>query len=291
MSRWSGLFLILLAVPLLGLAQVVATPYGWATLGGPAVPIAQGGASLAAPIVSLEPVSPSPVGATNATANNVAGATNATIGNVPPVVNATQMRAFYSTPYPTVVGAGSEYQAPEVEATASAPSASSGTFNFGAAQFDSAYNVPPQPETSLGEVAREWRQKEQTERARSYTNEDITRIQAQSGGLSGTAVNTGTPTTPSNAPTGNAPAVGNPVTPPAQTTAPPPNAMAQASAPQGANAPEAETSAQTTPAQQGGMPTTLPPAASPLPTLLLLGLLAITAGLVTSRLQRARNRR
>ncbi len=280
-----------LAVPLLGLAQVVVTPAGWATASGPAVTIVQpGAASLAAPIVTLGTTSPSPVGATNATANNVAGATNATVGNVPPVVSATQMQAQYSSPYASVVGAGSEYQPPAPVAEAPSASSSAGIFNFGAAQFNSAYNLPPQPETSLGEVARDWRQKKQTENARTYTNQDISRIQAlPGGGMSGTAVNTGTEATPTNVPAANTAAVANPFEPKGL----PPETMAQASAPQGTAAPQEQGAAQsaTSTEQQGATEATLPRSASPLPTLLLLGVLAITAGLVTSRLQRLKNRR
>ncbi len=271
----------------------MVTPYGWATWGAPTVPIAQPGANyMAAPVVNLEPVSPSPVGATNATGNNVAGATNATIGNVPPVVNATEMRPQWAVPYPTVVGAGSEYQTSALPASTLSPATPSTSFNFGAAQFDSLYSPVPQPQVSLGEVAREWRQKEQTANARTYTNEDINRIQAQSGGISGTALNAGTAAVPGNTPAGTAPVGGNAAAPSAQPSNPLPNMMAQNSVPQSPATSEGQNATQASPGEpQGGTRATLPRAASPLPTLLLLGLLAITAGLVTSRLQRLRNRR
>ncbi len=310
MRRWA-LLISMALVPLLSAGQVVVTPSGYATTTGPAVPVAQPGAPLVmTPEITFRTVSPSPVGATNATANNIAGATNATI--TPPVVSASPSVVEYVSPYPTLVGAGSEYGTVQAPA-ASAPSGVStrlAMFDRGAAQFNSAYEIGvPQPDMSLGEVAREWRQKKATTNARTYTNEDINRIQQQygppGGGVSGTAVNAGTSTT--QPATSNEPAssVGAPAPPP--TTTPenaPPAQPAPATPPPQASAPQpppqqsalatvgAQTQQQSNAQEQAAAPAqdnngVLPNTASPLPLLVLAGVAAASVGIVSWRMHKA----
>ncbi len=304
MRRW--FLAILPLVPLAMVGQSVVTQSGTVTSSGQAIPVAQPGAPLViTPEISFRTVSPSPMGASNATANNIAGATNATFA--PPVVSAAPTQVEYVTPYPSVVGAGSSY-ASEMN-PANAPSGVATRlqgFDRGAGQFNSVYDLGAQPEASLGELAREWRQKKAALNARTYTNEDINRIQQQNagGGLSGTAVNAGNstnaPATPGQpgsnigapaAPSTATPENAAPPQPPAQPAPPPPQAAVQQQpmGSQGQQSPNVQE--QTAPeaqnqAAQGGKE--LPGTASPLPALLLLGVGAGSIGFMTRRKQRSR---
>ncbi len=295
MRRWALLIAIAL-VPLLMAGQVAVTPSGWATTAGPAVPVAQPGAPVGmTPEITFRTASPSPVGATNTTANNIAGASNATV--VPPVVSAAPTQVEYVSPYPTVVGAGSSYALGTPATVPGGGAARLQVFDRGAGQFNSAYDIGTlPPDVSLGEVAREWRQKKATQNARTYTNEDIIRIQQQlgppGGGLSGTAVSAGTSATSPTTTAQPASNIGAPSTQPAQPTpppqpsAPPPEqAAAQSSSGQAQQA--ANPQEQTAVPNQAGH-AELPETASPLPALLLLGIAAGTVGLAVRRKQRSR---
>ncbi len=314
MRHWA-LVLALAVVPALTFAQVAVTSSGWATTAGPAVATPQANVPLVTtPELHLGTYSPSPVGATNATANNVAGATNSTIGNVAPVANSTGSQAQFTSPYPSVVGAGGEYAtvpATALTATPSGVSTAQPYFDRGAAQFVSAYDIgAPQPVGSLGEMARQWRQQRQAQNARTYTNEDINRLEQQygppAGGASATAVNAGTSTSGENAPTAPPPqpnlgtntapaAPSSPFTPPAgtqqstvppQSSAPPPQQQARVEYP----ATMQSSGAAQQPAQpQSGVRAGLPGTASNLPTLLLLGASAALVGLLLRRRNQRRS--
>ncbi len=315
--RRLGVVLALIVCPVLVVAQVVVTPSGWATTAGPAYPMAQPNAPLVVtPEIQLGTYTPSPAGATNATGNNPAGATNATINNVTPVAGSTQMSVQYSLPYPSVVGVGGQY-APEgaVAVTPSGVSTQLPYFDRGAARFSSTYDIgTAQPTTSLGEVAREWRQKKEAQNARTFTNEDINRIDQQygppTGGTSATAVNTGAAATgtsetqaPANVGTSTTPpGRRSPFTPPPQVTAPaqpstpPPQqqAMAQYQPPMQASgqAPSAGGTQQQQPApsEQGRLQSgTLPRTASEMPTFLIIGGVALLAGMLLRRRNQKRS--
>ncbi len=317
MRRWA-LVPALLVAPALLFGQVAVTPSGWTTTAGPAIPVAPGAPVVVTPEIHLGTYSPSPVGATNATGNNVAGASNSTIDNVAPVAGSTQMQVQYAVPYPSIVGAGSEYATFPASAVSNARSGVSSRlpyFDRGAAQFVSVYDMgSPQTTMSLGELAREWRQKKQSLNARTFTNEDINRIDQQygppTGGITATAVNAGTNATanppnqpPSNVSTDTAmPQRRSPFQPPAgmegapPTSAPPPQpqAMAQYQPPvQPLAERPAATDTQQASGEQGqgnqSNPGTLPRTASQMPTFLVLGGLALLAGMLLRRRNQRRS--
>jgi hypothetical protein len=198
----------------------------------------------------------------------------------------------YASPY-VVQYPAAQYPSVEVGAypaavpAASQPSGSAAGqlyFHFGAAQFASIYNISTsQPSESLGELARQWRQRKATLNARTFTNEDITRMDQKygspSGGLSAAAVTAGTAT--STAPATTVPGAA------AQPTTPQEQASAQYQPPAQSSPPQAAPGQATEESPQRSTKGQLPPSASMLPTLLLLGVGAVALGfLLRRRMQR-----
>lgn len=123
------------------------------------------------PSMSFENVSPSPVGASNATAGNVAGATNATLSVFPagPVVQYPPSLAVGMENLPIESGA-------EVEASAAAPgqaTPSGGTrpLELGVASFQDSYGV--------AQLAASSRARQQAKRL--FTNLDVDRMNQMTG--------------------------------------------------------------------------------------------------------------
>ena len=122
---------------------------------------------LSTPTMSFENVSPSPVGATNATAGNVAGATNATLSVSPagPVVQYPPSLALGLENLPIESGA-------EVEArTEATPSAEPRPLELGVASFQDSYGV--------AQLAASSRARQQAKRL--YTNLDVDRMNQMTG--------------------------------------------------------------------------------------------------------------
>jgi hypothetical protein len=122
---------------------------------------------LSTPSMSFESISPSPVGATNATAGNVAGATNATLSVSPagPVVQ-----------YPPSLALGLENSSiesgAEAEArTESTPSAEPRPLELGVASFQDSYGV--------AQLAASSRARQQAKKL--YTNLDVERMNQMTG--------------------------------------------------------------------------------------------------------------
>lgn len=165
------------------------------------------------PMLSLNSVSLSPAGASNATPGNVAGATNATLSitnmglsstanMVPPAVTLVSVSG-----QPTVVGAVSPLVGPRpfvplaagVGRHAMAHPRPHGMMmagnapqtiflNTGAAVFENAYAIPVAPE-NLAQAAKAIRAWEQAHPpAKVYTNQDIDRIHQQDAGRPETAI-------------------------------------------------------------------------------------------------------
>lgn len=159
--------LLLLASTAFGQATVIG---GWATNLGPAgwypatpfVPV------VTTPMISLQNFSPSPVGASNATAGNVAGATNSTLSIVAPA-----MSASYTVP--VWYGYGTAAPIITVAAPPAAPAEAARAkayFESGVARLGKRGGI-----ADAVKVA-----KAQTKPAkRTYTNEDIDRINQQKG--------------------------------------------------------------------------------------------------------------
>lgn len=169
---------------------------------------------ISTPMVSLNSVSLSPAGASNATPGNVAGATNATLSVTNMGLSSTANMMPPAAPLvsvsgqPTVVGAVSPFIAPApfvpVAATARrfmvrrgpqgmmmAHNAPQTIFmNTGAAAFDNAYGIPVPPE-NLAQAAKNIRTWEQAHPpAKVYTNQDIDRIHQQDANRPETAIPT-----------------------------------------------------------------------------------------------------
>ena len=122
---------------------------------------------ISTPSMSFENVSPSPVGASNATAGNVAGATNATLSVFPagPVVQ-----------YPPSLALGWENSSfesgPEVEArTEGTASAETRPLELGVASFQDSYGT--------AQLAAASRTRQQAKRL--YTNLDVDRMNQMTG--------------------------------------------------------------------------------------------------------------
>jgi hypothetical protein len=122
---------------------------------------------LSTPTMSFENVSPSPVGASNATAGNVAGATNATLSVVPagPVEQFPPSLAL--GPANSLVEVGEETESP-AEAT---PSAEPRPLELGMASFQDSYGV--------AQLAASSRARQQAKRL--YTNLDVERMNQMTG--------------------------------------------------------------------------------------------------------------
>ena len=140
---------------------------------------------LATPIVNLGTVALSPVGASNATANNPVGAGNSTLSNVTAPVNVVNTQAEFSNPgtfpanaQPAVLAGGEQTGAPF------SPPATATAFNRGIGRFNSVYAGKSglgRTDISLGEAAATYKHTRSTRAARVYTNDDIARINQQSG--------------------------------------------------------------------------------------------------------------
>ena len=282
-----------------GLTNGVSTSGGYVYSSAPASP-----PLLVTPIVHLGSVTPG------------AGATASAGGNP---VGASSFSNSLSSPPVTIV--------PEIsypgEAMNSATTAEGRVIAIGppvadlgpGAGANSAYagqHALPQGE-SLAEYAAKFRSRNQNQSAHVYTNADVDRINQQTGGVTGTAVNAGNnPGTATPAGNSSMPAVGQPagqtptmpgITAPAQRQNPQPpspftphpqaqldanptqqpSEMAQATppAPTGSTAAAAENSE--TSQSSGEKQRSLPRSASPLPLMAVMGFLAATAGMFLRR--------
>ncbi len=140
---------------------------------------------LSTPTVNLGTVALSLVGASNATANNPVGASNSTLSNVTAPINVVNTQAEFSNPatfpanaQPSMLSGGEQAGAPF-----SAP-ATTAAFNRGIASFNSVYagnSGLGRTNLSLGEAAATYKRNRTTRAARVYTNDDIARINQQSG--------------------------------------------------------------------------------------------------------------
>jgi hypothetical protein len=281
-----------IVLPGTGVPGVVAGP---STNTGTAVIIAPPSAPLlVTPEVHLTTVVPQ-VGASNATPGNTAGAANSTATMpVPPRILTTvpQFSGITVTPAP-----------------AETTGAASATFNAGIG-VGSGMSVGASDNTggkSLGELARENRQREAGVNARTYTNQDIERINQQPamqvGGMAGVAVGAGTAageqqqspsvnmpvvSQPTTNPPSSSPGVSQPVpssnAQPDQSQAVPPSELGQqpaqmAQANPSANPADSNAQASSTSSEQRG-DRQLPAASSILPMMALVGVLAAGAGLL-----------
>lgn len=179
MSRVSLTIILLFASVICSPAQVTVTQQGFATTPGPAVP--------------ATPVSP-------------------------PVLYAPLARFDQGQTQPMEATQAPQLSTTQTQSTTAATQPQ--PFNFGVAQFDSPVKMggvgQPVDGKSLGEFARELRQKQASGNARTYTNSDINNLR-QPGAVSGAATTTGAKEvdawTPNN---GVIDPNGIPATPPAQ---------------------------------------------------------------------------
>ena len=298
-------------LPGTGIPGAVAGP---STNTGTAVIIAPPSAPLlVTPEVHLTTVTPT-VGASNATAGNNAGAANATatLPVTPRVI----------TTVPQYAGAESTITltAPPEQTETAGPMAATGVsttvtpaqgattvivskppeFNRGVGSSGAAAVAANTGGKSLAEAARQARQPEKAANARLYTNQDIERMNQQSGvqvgGMAGAAVGAGNATGAQQPSSGSMPAVAQPptnppanpgVSQPTEPTSKPPD-QSQAMPPRNTSTQIAQASAPPSRADQMAPATPAPPpsqrllpsAGSVLPVMALLGFLAAGAGLL-----------
>ncbi len=281
---------------------------GLSTNTGTAVIIAPPSAPLmVTPQVHLTTVNPA-VGATNATPGNTAGAANATTA-IP-----VQPTIITTVPQYATAGSTLTQTAPPQEALGapvSTPTTTSGPivvtnngmlFDRGVGSGTSLVAGGNTGGKSLGEIAREYRQRDATMNAHVYTNQDIQRINQQPGvtvgGMTGAAVNAGNASQAQ--PSANPPAVSQPTTNQPQTpgvsqpvppTSNPP--QSQVIPPAQSNQQIAQATPPSNPAEQqpssgaqGGNRSqssqrSLPAGGSILPLMGLVGFLAAGAGLLS----------
>ena len=282
-------------------AQVTITPNGNATSAGPVIPAA----TTSAPIV-FAPVFHLGVGQTQPV--NASGT----------VLEAAQEQAQMQQQAQGQAGATVEITNPapmNVQVTPSQTQAGAQPFNFGVAEFSTAA-ASPTDQRSLGDIARSLK-KGNAVNAKTYTNQDIDRINQQFGGSAGVAANNepanGVITAPADNDGNAAPALGAPAQPQQQNNAPArspfgPRGNAPAASPTqpdrdntpradasqpGASAPvvTAQNNPPANPADENAATTKaeLPRAASRLPLMGVLGFMTVVAGIFV-RYQRARPR-
>jgi hypothetical protein len=255
---------------------------------------------LVTPVVHLGGVTPG-VGATSSTAGNPVGATSfPDSANTPPVTIVPQMAM------------------PEANAASGKPIAiGPPVADLGPASDNSAYQSASanDQDESVAQYAARFRSRNQNQAAHVYTNADVDRLNQQTGGVTGAAVNAGA--TPGAAPASNSSGmpvvsqpVGQPQAAPGVATPATPHTNPQ---PQGPFTPRQQAQGENTPTQQpaemaqanppampaAGQPSaaqaahapddsaasgrTLPRSASPLPLMACLGLVAGAAGLYLRR--------
>jgi hypothetical protein len=253
---------------------------------------------LVTPEVHLTTVVPA-VGATNATPGNAAGAANATAAlPVPPRVLTTAPQ-YAGAEAAMVMTAPPEQTEAAVPGAATPIAGNAPEFNRGVGPGSAVAGVNTGGK-SLAEMARENRQRESAANARLYTNEDIERMNQQSGvqvgGMAGAAVGAGQAAGARQPSSGAAPAVAQPAqNPPANpgvsrpatpATIPPDHGQASPPKPLGEMqgtahgaksnviAPDSTTARPAPPPSQRQLPS----GGSLLPLMAVLGLLAAGAG-------------
>ncbi|HEU5450984.1 MAG TPA: hypothetical protein VFU76_03310 [Terriglobales bacterium] len=286
-----------------GLTNTLSTSGGYVYNSAPASP-----PLLVTPIVHLGSVTPG-VGATGSAGGNPVGATsfpNSLSSPPPPVTIVPEISYPGEAMNSATVAAG--------RVIAIGPPVPD--LGPGAGENSAYAGQQPLPQgESLAEYAAKFRSKNQNQSAHVYTNADVDRINQQTGGVTGTAVNAGNPpgvTTPAG--NNSQPAVGQPAGQPQTTpgvTTPQPNQprspftphpqaemgsspmqqpaeMAQANPPaqpgSAAGATDNGAAANTETSQSSGQnQPTLPRSASPLPLMAVMGFLAATAGMFLRR--------
>ena len=128
---------------------------------------------LSTPSMSFENVSPSPVGASNATAGNVAGATNATLSVFPagPVVQHPPSLELGPTNSSIEFGEETQLNAQAEPRTEATPPAETRPLELGLASFQDSYGV--------AQLAASSRARQQAKRL--YTNLDVDRMNQMTG--------------------------------------------------------------------------------------------------------------
>lgn len=303
-----AVFIIVLTVPVWAVAQttLVTQPGGLSTNTGTAVIVAPPSTPLVVtPEFHLSTVAPQ-LGASNATAGNTAGATNSTAAIPAP------SRIITTVPQFSTAGAVTETVLPQQGAAPGGTASAGGPvvvmnnaplFDRGVGATGTLVAGGDTGGRSLGEIARENRQREAGANAHVYTNQDIQRInqqpQTQIGGMTGAAVGAGNATQAqpsSNMPMVSQPTIANPpanppgvsqpvppsnTPPPDQSQANPPSPMASETREMAQANPPANPAAQD---QQTPSPSAernqLPRSGSILPLMALVGVLAAGAGLL-----------
>jgi hypothetical protein len=171
--RQLTIFCLAIILPALAAGQAtVISGYAvnWAppgTYAQPFIPL------ISTPSMSFENVSPSPVGATNATAGNVAGATNATLSvfGAGPVVQYPPTLSFGLENLPIDSGAEVEARAEGESGEKATASAETRPLELGVASFQDTYGVA---QLAANSHARH-------EAKRLYTNLDVERMNQMTG--------------------------------------------------------------------------------------------------------------
>ncbi len=292
MKRWVLFTLTFTLVSTVAAAQAVVTPYGQATTGGIAVPVA--------PYVSPPLVTTPLMHLSNAATLPPTNTAAVSLTSPPPEPpSAVPIRPEIDLG-PETVYVGPPWRGTDNSAANTAASPVTfmgrhyvdlGVNSGGAMAFNDGTSG-----RSLGEIARENRQRMQGVNARTFTNSDVEHM-AGAGGVSGIATNpsnnagypadngvinsSGAIAAPTNPPAQNAPQATPPATEQKPSAAVPPHEMTQAQTP--ANPADQNAQSNAASANQQGNQRTLPKSASPLPLIALGGFTATIAGLLARK--------
>lgn len=165
-------FALVLAFGTAALAQVATSGTVYESTPMAALPpLAPSATTITTPMITFVNVSNTPVGATNATGENVAGATNATVGNVPPI-------SVASWTAPVLIAGSEEIEASTAHQQVHDDQELAAVNDEALPVFDSG---PSEPQPSVAQLARDTRQAQRPAPARVYTNADVNRQSQQSG--------------------------------------------------------------------------------------------------------------
>lgn len=320
MKRWALFIFALTLASTLAFAQATVTPSGQATQQGAAVPMAPISPPLVAtPLMHLGVAPTQNVGTSTAAVTSTnPSATPAPPSAVPirPEIDFGPQNVYVGPTNPTADNTNSS-----ANTSGNATTTGRQVFDRGVHSGEVAALDDGTHGRSLGDIARENRQRAQSAQARTFTNADLDRM-ANAGGVSGTAtsMNNATSAYPAdngvinpngvaaNAANGNAPAgvatpsnvpaateqqnaqPATPFTPKAGTAQPqqkpsaaaPPQQMSQANTPANPADQNAAASSSTTD-QNNGEQKTLPKSGSFLPLMAVVGLGATAAGLLSRK--------
>jgi hypothetical protein len=190
MKRWVLFTVTFTLVATLATAQAIVTPSGWATQAGAAVPVAPVSPPLVTtPIMHLGNAPTTP--GTSAAAITASGTTPPSAIPIRPEISLGPETVYLGAPAAIEANTGANIATP-TPTIAGRQLVELGVHSDAAVAFDDGTHG-----RSLGDIARENRQRMQNANAKTFTNADVQRL-AGTGGVSGVVTSPGNTSYPSN---------------------------------------------------------------------------------------------